>query len=509
MKSSSLDVTKKLFLYLLVILSIIALARLFFFEYRLLNYPYQWELREALQLHHGILLSEGKPIYAVSPDPPVVLEPYGPVNPFLLTVAVKIFGKNLSGPRLFSFLAFLIMLLLIAAAVYRLTHSWMFVLIAIGINTFILSWARWLLLCRPDGLGGMLLFASIFVHWLYPFRKAAVGASLLLTILAFFTKTYFALGLMLIPLNYWFFHRNRRMAILYLISGSALLVASVAAAQRLTGGLYYLFTFELMSQWVTYSFVHLLETTKGLFVYFLPLFALIVYAIFKKEFRYRVLNVFWIHILVGIPIFMFFLLNTGAETYYWYAVIPSLTVVGVDVLHKECQKDKSPFAVAMLVLLFCLMTNKMIISETIKDGMVFPSEKLASQWQPVVAEFDRNTDQILNDDATAILAIRAGKRLHREGLGYLNIKNAMEKELYYKFRDIDAEIASRNYSLIINPENESYVKQYYRLDRVYHVPIQLGECAWPLKMYVPGYRPEEQNPGETDSFTPADLNSAK
>ncbi|MDD3534219.1 MAG: hypothetical protein PHR27_09375 [Candidatus Cloacimonetes bacterium] len=509
MKSSSLDVTKKLFLYLLVILSIIALARLFFFEYRLLNYPYQWELREALQLHHGILLSEGKPIYAVSPDPPVVLEPYGPVNPFLLTVAVKIFGKDLSGPRLFSFLAFLITLLLIAVAVYRLTHSWMFVLIAIGINTFILSWVRWLLLCRPDSLGGMLLFASIFVHWLYPFRKAAVGASLLLTILAFFTKTYFALGLMLIPLNYWFFHRNRRMAILYLISGSALLVASVAAAQRLTGGLYYLFTFKLMSQWVTYSFVHLLETTKGLFVYFLPLFALIVYAILKKEFRYRVLNVFWIHILVGIPIFMFFLLNTGAETYYWYAVIPALTVVGVDVLYKECQKEKSPFAVAMLVLLFCLMTNKMIISETIKDGMVFPSEKLASQWQPVVAEFDRNTDQILNDDATAILAIRAGKRLHREGLGYLNIKNAMEKELYYKFRDIDAEIASRNYSLIINPENESYVKQYYRLDRVYHVPIQLGECAWSLKMYVPGYRPEEQNPGETDSFTPAGINSAK
>ena len=508
MKSSSLDATKKLFLYLLVILSVVALARLFFFEYRLLNYPYQWELREALQLHHGILLSEGKSIYAVSPDPPVVLEPYGPVNPLLLTVAVKIFGKDLSGPRLFSFLAFLIMLLLIAVAVYRLTHSWMFVLIAIGINAFILSWVRWLLLCRPDGLGGMLLFASIFVHWLYPFRKAAVGASLLLTILAFFTKTYFALGLMLIPLNYWFFHRNRRMAILYLISGSALLVASVAVAQRLTGGLYYLFTFELMSQWVTYSFVHLLETMKGLFVYFLPLFALIVYAILKKEFRYRVLNVFWIHILVGIPIFMFFLLNTGAETYYWYAVIPALTVVGVDVLYKECQKEKSPFAVAMLVLLFCLMTNKMIISETVKDGMVFPSQKLAAQWQPVVAEFDRNTDQILNDDATAILAIHAGKRPYRVGLGYLNIKNAMEKKLHYIFRDIDAEIASRNYSLIINPENESYVKQYYRLDRVHHVPLQLGK-SYSLKMYVPTYRPAEQNPGKTDSFTPAGLNSAK
>ena len=484
MKSSSLAVTKKILLYLLVILSIIALGRLFFFEYRLLNYPYQWELRETLQFYHGSLLSEGKSIYAVSPDPPVVLEPYGPVNPLLLSVAVKIFGKNLSGPRLFSFLAFLILLLLIAAAVYLLTHSWMYALIAIGINTFILSWVQWLLLCRPDSLGGMLLFASIFVHWLYPFRKAAVGASLFLIILAFFTKTYFALGLMLIPLNYWFFHRNRRMAVLYLISGLVLLLASIAAAQSLTGGLYYLFTFKLMSEWVTYSFVHLFEAMKGLSVYFLPLFALIVYAIVKKKFRYGVLNVFWIHILVGIPIFMFFLLNTGAETYYWYAVIPALTLAGVDVLHKECQKEKSWFAVAMLVLLFSLMTNKMIISETIKDGMVFPSEKLAVQWQPVVAEFDRNADRILNDDATAILAIRAGKEPYRVGLGYLNIKNTLEKRFGYKFKDINAEIANREHALIVNPENESYVQQYYRFDRIDHVPVQLGK-TYSLKMYVP------------------------
>ncbi len=501
MKSRSLDVIKNLFLYLLIILSIIALARLFFFEYHLFNYPYQWELREALHFHHGILLSEGKSIYTVSPDPPIIVECYGPVNPFLISTMIKIFGKDISTPRLSSFLCLIALLTLIAVAVYVLTHRWMFVLIAIGINTFILSWVQWLLLCRPDSLGGVLLFASIFVHWLYPFRKSAVGASLLLIVLAFFTKTYFALGLMLIPLNYWFFHRNRQMAILYLISGSTLLVASVAVAQWLTGGLYYFFTFELMSQWVTYSFVHLLETMKGLFVYFLPLFALIVYAILKKEFRYRILNVFWIHILVGIPIFMFFLLNTGAETYYWYAVIPALTVVGVDVLHKECQKEKSPFAVAMLALLFCLMTNKMIISETVKDGMVFPSQKLAAQWQPVVAEFDRNTDQILNDDATAILAIHAGKRPYRVGLGYLNIKNAMEKKLHYIFRDIDAEIASRNYLLIINPENESYVKQYYRLDRVHHVPLQLGK-SYSLKMYVPTYRPEEQNPEKNRLFHP-------
>ncbi len=485
MNSSPLTLTKKIFLYLLVFISFVALGRLFFFEYRLLNYPYQWELREALHFHHGILLSEGKSIYTVSPDPPVIVEPYGPVNPFLLSAMIRIFGKDISTPRLSSFLCLIALLTLIAAASYTLTHNWLFVAIAIGVNTFILSWVQWLLLCRPDSLGGLLLFTSVFIHWLYPFRKAAVGASILLIILAFFTKVYFALGLMLIPLNYWFFHQNRKAALLYLLSGSALLLACVALANHLTKGFYCFFTFELMSQWVTYSLSHLLGNVRDLFAYYFPLFFLIIYSTVKKDFRFQTLNIFWLQIVTGIPVFMFFLLNTGGTIFYWFTVIPALTLAGIDVLHRECQKEKPIIAVVMLVLLFCVMANRMFYIETIRGRMIFPSETLAAQWQPFTDYFNRIQDPMLTDDMTATLALRAGIRPHSEGLGYLNIKNSMAKKLNFKFRNIDAEIARRDYAAIINPENEHYVQQHYRLDRVYHVPIQLGEYAWPLKIYVP------------------------
>lgn len=482
---NSLAFTKKLFLSLLVILSVVAIGRLFFFEYRLLNYPYQWELREALHFHHGILLSEGKSIYAVSPDPPAVVEPYGPVNPFLLSAMIKIFGKDLSIPRLSSFLCLIALLTLIAAAAYTLTHNWLFVALAIGINTFILSWVQWLLLCRPDSLGSLLLFTSVFLHWLFPFRKAAIGASILLIILAFFTKIYFALGLMLIPLNYWFFHQDRKAALLYLFSGSALLLACAALANHLTKGLYWLFTFELMSQWVTYSFSHLLGNVRELFAYYFPLFLLIIYSIAKKDFRFRTLNILWLQIIIGIPVFMFFLLNTGGTIFYWFTVIPALTLAGIDVLHRECQKEKPMMAAAMLILLFCVMANRMCYLETMRGKMIFPSETLAAQWQPFTDYFNRIQGPMITDDMTATLALRAGRRLYSEGLGYLNIKNGMAEKLNFKFRNIDAEIARRDYAVIINPENEQYVKQYYRLDRVYHVPIQLGEYAWPLKIYTP------------------------
>jgi hypothetical protein len=484
MNRNSLVFVRNIFIYLLVCLSIMAIARLCFFEYRLFHYPYQWELREGLQLHHGILLSEGKELYSVSPDPPIVIEPYGPINPLLLSEVIGRWGKALSAPRLLSFLFFITLLILIAAAVYRLTHQWLFVVIAIGINTFILSWVQWMLLCRPDSLGSLLLFASLFVHWLYPYRKIAIYLSLLMIILAFFTKVYFVLGLLLIPLSYWIFHRDRMTAFWYFFSGAILLAASIAIANLMTGGLYHLFTFVLMSKWVTYSLEHLLHSLKGLLVHFLPLFVLIIYSVMKRDFRYRELNVFWLQIIIGIPLFMGLLLNTGAETYYWYSVIPVLTIAGLDVLNRELRKEKSMVAMVCLVLLFCFMANKMVYSEMIRSKMIFPSDKLAEQWKPVADVFNHVEGSILTDDATVVLAIQTGKPLHREGLGYMNLRDGIMDALNYKFRDIDAEIANHMYALIINPENESYVKkQSYRLDRVYNVPLQFGK-PYPLKMYV-------------------------
>ena len=491
------SITQIIFLYLLVLLAIFAVARLVFFEYRFLNYPYQWELREGLQFNHGILLSEEKSIYALQQDPPVVLEPYGPVNPVLLSGVMRVFGKKLFAARLLSFLCFIALQMLMAYAVYRLTRRWQFVLIAIGLNTFLLSWVQWLLLCRPDSLGSLLLFATLCLHWVHPYRKVAIIISLLLIVLSFFTKVYFAMGLMFVPVSYWFFYRDRRTALCYFFSGAVLLFASMGIANHLTNGLYHFFTFELMSKWVTYSLDHLLEMFKSLLAYFFPLFVLILYALIKKDFRYDALNVFWIQIVIGIPIFMFLLLNAGAETYYWYGIIPALTLVGMDVLYRECMKEKSPLAVTMLIFLFIIMANKIVYSDMIQGKMIFPSEHLSRQWQPVDDLFAHTKGHVINDNATTTCALRAGKRLYMEGLGYRKLKDSIAKQLNYTFRDTDSEIANQAYTLIINPENESYVKQYYCLDHTYTVPLQLGK-AYHLKIYAPKAYSERKDESDSD-----------
>ena len=156
--------TTKILILLLVLLSIGLFARFLYFEYNLLKYPYQWGLREALQLNHAIIVSDGNSLYKIGKEPPLVIEPYGPVAPYLVSPFVKFFGKNFFAPRLVSFASFLFVLFFVAYAVYSLTHKWKFVLLSIGLNLFMLHNFQWLLLCRPDGLGNFFLFSTLFLH---------------------------------------------------------------------------------------------------------------------------------------------------------------------------------------------------------------------------------------------------------------------------------------------------------------------------------------------------------
>jgi hypothetical protein len=483
-KMRSYSIFQQILLTLLILVSFFSFAKLCLFEYRLLGYPYQWEIREGLQLNHGIILSEGKTLYTVGTEPPVVLEPYGPVNPYLISLLVPFFGKELAGPRLLSFGCFLLLQILTCYAVYRLTRSWTFAVITLGVGTFLLSWIQWLLLARPDSLGSLLLFLALFVHWLRPYGKFAIMTSMALIILAFFTKTYCAMGLLPIAASYLISHRDRKAALLYCLGCTFLLALSLFMAHHLTNGNYQFITFSLMSRWVEYSPEHLLAALKSLVAYFFPLLIAILYSIVRKRFPYQSVAIFFLHIAIGIPIFSFLLLNSGAETYYWYCIVPALTILGMAVLHRECRENHSPFATIVLSLLLIVMVNKVALKDFEKNGLIFPSEALALQWKPVDDLFTHTKGIILNDNATTINAIRSGRTLHMEGLGYQRISNEVSRRLKRGVKDIDAAIAAKEYALIINPENELPVKKHYRLLEDYDMPVQLGK-SFHLKLYTP------------------------
>lgn len=477
--------TTKILILLIALLSIGLFARFLYFEYNLLKYPYQWGLREALQLNHAIILSEGNSLYKIGKEPPLVIEPYGPVNPCVVAVLLKIFGKTLFAPRLVSFISFLLVLLLIAYTVFSLTHSWKFVFLSIGLNSFMLSWWQWLLLCRPDSLGNLLLFLTIFIHWKFPYKRWAIFLSLLIGILGFLTKIYFVCGFGGIVLSYWFVHKDKKMAMLYSFFGFVLIITTVLIINYMTDGIYYLFTFEIISHWVVYSFDWLFDNLKELILYYFPIITLICYSVLKGSFNYKRYGVFFTHLLIGLPLFSFLLLNPGGCQFYWYSIVPSLIIIGCDLIYMGNKTSRHKVLVPVLLAIILIMTFKVGYKDILRHKLVIPSSSLAHKWEPLDNLVKDTKGHIMNDAATTILNIRAGKELYSEGLGYIQSKNYLVEKYNYSFVDINKEIAQHKFALIINPEEKAEVEKYYKLYKTYFVPCYLGQWRFKIDVFAP------------------------
>ncbi len=485
---SSLQKITKILTITLVILSILLLARFLYYEYNLLNYPYQWTVQETSQLNHAIILSEGKPLYVINKEPPLLIEPYGPVYPGLVAPLVKIFGKTLFAPRLVSFVSFSLILLLIAYVIFSLTHNWKFVFLSIGLNIFTLDWWQWLLICRPDGFGNFLLFLILFIHWKFPYKKTAVFLTLLIGVLAFFTKVYFVYGFGSIVLSYWFVHKDKKMALSYLSYSSVLIIAAVLIINYVTNGIYHLFTFDLMHYWTEYSLGHVFINLRALLNYYFPIFALIIYALLGGSFNFRRYGIFFIHLLISLPLFSFFLLNPGGNLFYWYPVITVLVLIGSDLIYTESKVQNNRFLILILLAVAYLMVYKVGYEDIILKRFVVPSAQLAQKWEPIDELVKGTEGHVMNNYATAILNIRAGKKLYTEVMRPLKNINYLKNRYNYSFVDIKKEVAQKKFALIINPEKALIpaVEKYYKPYKTYVIPVNFGHwLKYPVRIYVP------------------------
>ena len=483
---------RKVLLAIVVIASIASVGRFLFFEYTLLSYPYQWNSGEALSLSHALILLDGESIYTTANAPPLIVEAYGPVHPYLVAPFVAIFGNSLLAPRLLSFLCYFAIMLIIAGAVLNYTSSWPFAMISLGLNTFMLhNWVQ-ILVSRPDVLGALFLLTLLVLHQKYPYHRLAIGIGITLGLLAFFTKVYFACGFGSVVLSYWFIHKDRRAAITYALTTALLLGASFLIFNTITGNLYKIFSFELMRSWVTeFSFNWMFSNIKGLASYYLPLFFLIIYNITKKRFDWCRYGVYLTHLLLCFPIMAFFLLNRGGGFYYWFSVVIVLLIIGCDQLSAEYRDPKSQVIVPVLIMILMVMFIRVGIRDTLKNKLVFPSASLAAKWLPLEEKITRTDGLILNNDLTTILNIRAGRKLFMDGLGYSRNASYLAKHYNFSFPDLNEAVAAKTFAMIINPEEAitAEVAKHYHLTESYTVPDYLGKNWTELNVFVPKETP--------------------
>ncbi|MDH5527694.1 MAG: hypothetical protein OEY97_10345 [Nitrospirota bacterium] len=252
---------------------LMVLALLVARHFTIVTYPYQHELREgAMPLLTQQMLS-GPPLYTLESEP-VHFQPYGPGYHWVAYPFAAVFGSTLPVHRaLTAFcIALLCGMLYLAARHMGAGREWALTTAAVAyaINLFYV-----LPLARPDALGQLLMLASVLIPWWFRYSPPSLAFAVACGVFAFFTKTYFVLGLPIVA-AYMFLFVSKRKGVLFGLVCAAALAATVGAAAA-NWEMYLFDTFQHQAGSVSgYSLPHLLRQLKVYTLGYWPVLAIVL-----------------------------------------------------------------------------------------------------------------------------------------------------------------------------------------------------------------------------------------
>lgn len=201
-----------------VILLIILTLHFICVHSKIITFPYQLELREGnTQLTTHAFLNGINP-YAI-PNNPLYINIYGVLFNLVMLPFAKLMGNTLQLHRLLNGFFILIQAAIIIKVMRTQKSSWLVALLAacfIWLGQLYFSTP----LARPDALGGILFLLAIFIPWLHQFDFKSLTLSIVLGVLAYQTKFYFLLSIVIIA-SYLFLFVSKKRAIIYSIVAGA------------------------------------------------------------------------------------------------------------------------------------------------------------------------------------------------------------------------------------------------------------------------------------------------
>jgi hypothetical protein len=135
---------------------------------------------------------------------------------------------------------------------------------------------------RPDAMAILLYMLSVFVPWRLNFSRKSIIFSATCSILAFFTKPYFAAGIIYV-IGYLLLRRHLRKATVAAILYGAALLALAGLASSIGDAYFYDTVFVNLGYAGTWNWPHVLAQVLRLTVVNLPLFLCLGYAVFASR----------------------------------------------------------------------------------------------------------------------------------------------------------------------------------------------------------------------------------
>ena len=206
-----------------------------------LAYPYEVEWMEGAMLDHVVRIFADKPIYS-APSIDFIPWLYPPLYYYVVWISAKIFGMGFFAGRIVSFLSTTVIGLSLAWMVHRVTIDRI-----LSFLTFALYFATdaatgyYFDIVRNDAFFTMVLVAAAVAAIAVKGYKAAILSAIVLT-LGFLTKQQAIFFLPPLAIYFWF--RNRKESIVFVLTSIALIVIAVVAMNISTHGWsnYYMFT---------------------------------------------------------------------------------------------------------------------------------------------------------------------------------------------------------------------------------------------------------------------------
>ncbi len=204
----------KLTLLLSCFVIVVVFYSLLNFHFKLINYPYQLDAREGAPFLIATEMLRGNFTYVLS-NLPYLTDVFGVLYYFFCVPFLKFFGIHLSSMRILTAVSIYITIILFYIALRKnkinIRSSLFFTLIFYSLNLFTI-----IPIVRPDSLGFLLFIVSLYIPVWYSFSRKSLLLSLFFCLLAYLTKSYFAISFPFIVLYLLFYHSKIR-AIKYVV----------------------------------------------------------------------------------------------------------------------------------------------------------------------------------------------------------------------------------------------------------------------------------------------------
>lgn len=270
---------------LLFIGAFISVAWAIYFSVATTTMPYQIELREGVALVTTRILLNGENPFSFEYQP-LAMTVYGIGYNLVVLPFAWLFGNTLLVHRAVTFVFILLSALICAALVYK-KHGNISSALACGAFVIIGLIANAGIGAYPSSMGTYLFLAAVLVPYVRSFDKTGLFASIVLSLLAFYTKPYFVLAFGIVG-AYLFLFVSKKKAIIYGVSFLVPFLLSLFAVRAIFP-LYFIDTIVGNMSNTYRSFDYLKLQPRVLFSYFYPTLALalfmIVVGVFGKKTR--------------------------------------------------------------------------------------------------------------------------------------------------------------------------------------------------------------------------------